>query len=150
MLKKTIILLTVLSLIAVAGSGCARWWYKHYDAEWIVKKIDKRINGLNLNLTDEQKGKLDAVKGKIVEHINLRKDSREKMLKLFNEESVKDTPSIDGLVGAFKENNARRSKDMDEIADRLYEFYLSLDTAQKKKVAEAFKEKVVKCERWIR
>lgn len=149
MLKRTIILSMMLCLIVVAGSGCARWWYKHYDAEWIVKKIDKQTEKLGLNLTDEQKGKLDAVKGKILEHINSRKDTREKMLKLFNEESVKDTPSFDGLVASFKENHAKRSRDIDEIADMLNDFYLSLDSAQKKKVVETLRSKVNKCERWF-
>lgn len=149
MLKRTIILSMMLCLIVVAGSGCARWGYKHYDAEWVVKKIDKRIEKLGLNLTDEQKGKLDAVKGKLVEHVNSRRDTREKMMKLFKEESDKDTPSFDGLVGAFKENHAKRSRDIDEIADMLNDFYLSLDSAQKKKVVETLRSKVNKCERWF-
>ena len=150
MLKKTIILLTVLSLIAVAGSGCARWWYKHYDAEWIVKKIDKRINGLNLNLTDEQKGKLDAIKGKVVGHIDSQKDSRENMLNLLKKEAENDTPELDSLVKSFKGIHAKRSQDLNEIIDMSYELYLSLDNAQKKKVVEALRNKIDKCERWSR
>lgn len=149
MLKRTIILSMMLCLIVVAGSGCARWWYKHYDAEWVVKKIDKRIEKLGLNLTDVQKGKLDAVKGKLVEHVNSRRDIREKMMKLFKEESDKDTPSFDGLVASFKENHAKRSRDIDEIAEMLNDFYLSLDSAQKKKVVETLRSKINKCERWF-
>jgi len=149
--KKSITLFAglIFAFTTVAGTGCARWWYKHYDAEWVVKKIDKRIEKLGLNLTDEQKGKLDSVKGKIVEHINSRRDTREKMMKLFKEESDKDTPSFDGLVASFKENHAKRSRDIDEIADMLNDFYLSLDSAQKKKVVETLRSKVNKCERWF-
>lgn len=150
-MKKTIILFAGLlfAFTSVAGTGCARWWYKHYDAEWIVKKIDKRIEKLDLNLTEEQKVKLNALKGKIVEHVNSRRNTWEKMMKLFKEESDKDTPSFDGLVASFKENHAKRSRGIDEIADLLNDFYLSLDSVQKKKVVEALRSKVNKCERWF-
>ena len=62
------------------------------------------------------------------------------MLSLFKEEVKKEDSDFNGLVKAYKESNNKRKENVDEIVDRLNEFYLSLDNAQKKKVVNALKE----------
>ncbi|MBI4378356.1 MAG: Spy/CpxP family protein refolding chaperone [Nitrospinae bacterium] len=149
-MKRSIILfisLVLFSTIAV-GIGCARWRHRHYDADWITYEIDKKVNKLGLNLTDEQKSKLDGIKGKIVEFTKSRREARKEMLSMFREESAKDVPSFDALIERFKNNSDKRNQDLNGIADILSEFYQGLDDAQKKKVVAAIKEKVDRCEGW--
>jgi len=141
--------LVLLSMV-IAASGCARWGHRYYDAEWVTKKIDERIYKLDLQLTDEQTARLNIVKDKIVEHITSRKDSKANMLSLFKEEVKKEDPDFNGLVKSYKESNHKRKENVDEIVDRLNEFYLSLDNAQKRKIVNAIKEDLDKCKRWAK
>lgn len=151
-MKKSRILFAVFILLftVAASSGCARWWHRHYTAESAVKRIDGFVDKLDLKLTDEQKVKLDAVKAKTADFINSWKDSRVKMLNLFNEEAKKEVPDFSALLKTYKEVNSKRKDGIDELADRFNEFYLSLDNAQKKKVVDALKVEAAKYEKWVK
>jgi len=150
MQKKTSAILSLLAVILAVGfmSGCAGWLYRHHDADWVLKKMDSKIEKLELGLTDVQKAKFEAVKQKVAEHINYRKDSMGKAVKAFNDEAVKETPDFDALVKTVKEINGGRRDGMDVIADSVNEFYQSLDSGQKKKVVSALKEMVERIEKW--
>jgi hypothetical protein len=147
-MRRSILLISLVLFLVAVGTGCAKWRHRHYDADWIIHVIDKEVNRAGLNLTDEQKGKLDAVKGKILEHIHSHRETRKEMLSLFREESAKDVPSFDALVEKFKNTGEKRRQDLSTIADMLNEFYQGLDDTQKKKVVESLKAKVDRCERW--
>src|SRR3990167_278145 len=101
--------LVLLSMV-IAASGCARWGHRYYDAEWVTKKIDERIDKLDLQLTNEQTAKLNIVKDKIVEHITSRKDSKANMLSLFKEEVKKEDPDFNGLGKSYKGSNHMRKE----------------------------------------
>lgn len=150
MLKKTKVLLAVLAAVFLSASvsGCAGMWRKYHEPEYVLKMIDKKVEKLELNLTDVQKAKLEEVKKRVADHMNYRNESMSMALKALNEEAAKDTPDFTPLVKKLKEINATRQGGMDAIAESFNDFYMSLDPAQKKKVAGALKEKAEKIEKW--
>ncbi len=150
MLKKSRVLLAALAAVfmAVSISGCAGWLKRYHDPEWVLKRIDSKVEKLDLNLTDVQKAKLETVKQNVAGHMKYRNDSMTIAIKAFNEEAVKETPDFTPLVKTLKEITGVRRDGMDAIAESFNDFYQSLDTGQKKKVVNALKDKVERIEKW--
>ncbi|MBI5970253.1 MAG: periplasmic heavy metal sensor [Deltaproteobacteria bacterium] len=150
MRKKVRVLLAALAVVfmAVSVSGCAGWWHRRHDADWVLKKMDSKIEKLELGLTDAQKMKFEAVKQKVAEYINYHKDSMGKAVKALNVEAAKETPDFNALVKTVKEINGGKRDGMDAIADSFNDFHMSLDNGQKKKFLNALKEMAEHIEKW--
>lgn len=118
-------------LAAFAGFACSHHRSPEKRAEWIVSKVSSK-----LDLTEEQKSKLDAVKAAVLdlhkEHQADRTQHLEELKAWIMSEKLE--------VTRVKALMAQRQKAMDQNVDRVFgkvsEFHSSLSTEQKKKAVE--------------
>lgn len=122
----------IASLGALVLTGCGR---HHHDpeekAEWVFHKISKK-----LDLTDEQKVKLDAVKAEIMQHHKNHRAEKKQMMNTLITEIQK--PEIDQAV--ILDMVSKHKSHVDEVAPgviaKFSEFHASLSTEQKQKLVK--------------
>ena len=132
----------VASLTAVTLTACGR---HHHDpeekAEWIVHKVSKK-----LDLNDEQKVKLEAVKDEFMRHHDVHKAHKKEMYDKLIAEVVK--PQIDQavLLEMVDQHKTRVEEIAPGVIEKLAVFHASLNQEQKlelKEKLEKFKKRHV-------
>ena len=109
-------------------------------SEFILWRLDKKVE--ELDLSDDQNKKFEAIKAKIKTHFSEGMDYRKAMLDKFHAEMDKDNPDIAGLAESVKEKIKYVSGFVEENLDLFVEFYNSLDEGQKQKVIDSIRDRM--------
>ena len=134
---KTRVLWIALPLVVVLGVGAAAAGYKHHrgyhDPERMVQRISEK-----LELTDEQRQKLNAVKETLVSsRQQMRQERAETINRLIDE--VKK-PALDEaiIMELIDERKARFEKILPRMVEPVIEFHRSLNEVQRQKIVNLF------------
>ena len=150
-----IILLTGFGLVAAYGPWgdsdrgfCSRFHGKGFHSgsrgkeisEFIFWRLDKKV--AELDLSDDQNGRYEAIKTKIKTHFSEGMDDRKIMREEFHAEMEKDNPDIAGLVNSIKTKIKDISGFVEENLDLFVAFYNSLDEGQKRQVIDMIRDRM--------
>ena len=150
-----IMLLTGYGLVAVCGpwggshSGFhprfhSRGFHSGFNnkdfAEFIIWRLDKKV--VELDLTDAQREKYEAIKGNIQTHLEEGMAYRNRMIEEFHAEINKEDPDVKALAETIKKKIEGISGFMEENLNLFVEFYESLDNAQKDRVIDAIRDRM--------
>jgi Spy/CpxP family protein refolding chaperone len=124
------------SLSALAG--CGRHHSPEQKAEWVVSKISKK-----LELTADQKTKLESVKQAYLDVWTAHKDDRAKRLDEVKQMILSDRLDAAKVKSLMGERRKIEDDNFDPVFAKLAEFHASLTPQQKGKIA-AFLDKVAK------
>jgi len=132
-LRKLLIPFTIIaSLTALVLSGCGRHHQDPEDkAEWIVHKVSKK-----LDLNEQQKVKLEAVKTEIMQNYKKHHQNKNQMMDTLLAEIQK--PQIDPsvLMGMVNQHQSRVDEVAPGVINKLVEFHASLTEEQKQKLTK--------------
>jgi hypothetical protein len=114
--------------------------FGHFDKgspEHMLSFLDKRIQSLDLNETQEKKYEeiRAKIKSRLQEHIEDRKAFAEQIQK----EVQRENPDINRMADLVKKRIQAMSSSMDEGLNYFVEFYKQLDDNQKKLIIERFR-----------
>jgi hypothetical protein len=114
--------------------------FGHFDKgspEHVLSLMDKRIQSLDLNETQERKYEeiRAKIKNRLHEHIEDRKAFAERL----QEEVQRENPDIDRMADLVKKRIQTMSSSMDEGLKYFVEFFKQLDDNQKKLIIERFR-----------
>jgi len=146
-----IMLFTAFGLVAARGPcrGFHRGFHPGLHnkdfSEFILWRLDKRVEGLNLS--EAQKGKYEEMKGKIKTRSKEHRDDRKRWMEELQTAMNKQDPDIKALSESAKKRIERFSGFMEGNLDLFVEFYETLDKEQKGKVIATIRKKVKRC--WI-
>lgn len=122
----------IASLGALIMSGCSR---HHHDpaekAEWVVHKISKKMD-----LNDEQKIKLEAVKDELMKHHAEHRQQKRMMLDSLITEVQKPELNQTVLMDMVEHHKTMADKLAPGVIEKLAVFHASLDEEQKTELAE--------------
>lgn len=129
-------------LLAAAGmgalAGCGGQRSPQQKAEWVVSKISRK-----LDLTAEQKTKLEAVKQAYLDVWTAHKADRTKRLEDVKQMILSDRLDPAKVKALMAERRKVEDDNFDPIFAKLAEFHASLTAQQKGKIA-AFLDKAAK------
>ena len=132
MSKKKLLWIAV-PVIAVVGIGVAGAGYKHYHGNHSPDRIVERISD-RLDLTDDQRQKLETVKDAFLQSRQDMRQEREDVINQVIEEIRK--PEIDQarVMELIEKRKSRVDSIARQVLDPVIEFHKSLDEAQREKV----------------
>ena len=120
------------SLGALLVSGCSR---HHHDpaekAEWVVHKISKKMD-----LNDEQKIKLAAVKDELMKHHSEHKQKKHEMLDSLIAEAQKPEMDQNVFLDMIEHHKTMADKVAPGVIEKLVIFHASLNDEQKSELVE--------------
>jgi Spy/CpxP family protein refolding chaperone len=108
--------------------------------EFILWRMDKKV--VELDLTDAQKEKYEAIKGNIQRQLEEGRADRKRIIEKFHAEINKEDPDVKALAETLKKKIEGISGFMEENLDLFVEFYEALDDAQKDRVIDAIRERM--------
>jgi Spy/CpxP family protein refolding chaperone len=119
------------------GRGHHFGYFDKGSPEHMLSFMDKRIQSLDLNKTQEKKYEeiRAKIKSRLYEHIEDRKAFAEQL----REEVQRENPDIDRMADLVKKRIQAMSSSMDEGLKYFVEFYKQLDDNQKKLIIERFR-----------
>ena len=152
--KKYFIVGSIVLLIAlftafglVACRGFHRGFHpglRHKDfPEFVLWRLDKRVEGLNLS--EAQKGKYKEMKGKIETRLKEHREDRKKWMEGLQAAMNKEDPDVKALSESVKKRIERFSGFMEGNLDLFVQFYETLDQEQKEKIMAKIREKMKRC-----
>ena len=122
------------------GRGFHSGFHGKYFSEFILWRMDKRVE--ELDLTDGQKQKYEEIKGKIETQLKEGMADRNRMIEEFHAEINKENPDVGLLAESIKKKIKEISGSMEENLDLFVEFYQALDHTQKDKVMDAIRDRM--------
>jgi len=150
-----ILVLTGFGLVAAYGPWCdsgrgfrpgfhGRGFHSGFHgkdmSEFVLWRLDKKVE--ELDLSDDQNEKYEAIKAKIKTRLSEGMDDRKRMMEEFHAEMDKDTPDIAGLAESVKEKVKDVSVFVEENLDLFVEFYNSLDEGQRQRVIDSIRDRM--------
>jgi hypothetical protein len=118
--------------------------FHHKDvSEFILWRLDKRVEGLNLS--EAQKGKYDEIKGKLETRFKEHRDERKRFMEELQTEMSKEDTDVKVLSESVKKRIERFSGFMEGNLDLFVEFYETLDHEQKEKIMATIRKKMKRC-----
>ncbi len=132
-LRKLLIPFTIIaSLTALVLSGCGRHHQDPEDkAEWIVHKVSKK-----LDLNEQQKVKLEAIKTEIMTNYKKHYHSKTQMMDTLLTEIPKSKINPSLLMDMLKQHQTRVDEVAPGVISKLVEFHASLTDEQKQKLTK--------------
>jgi Spy/CpxP family protein refolding chaperone len=135
----------------VAGCGPCRGFHRGFHpgfhnkdfSEHILRRLDKRVE--TLNLSETQKEKYKEIKGKLETRLKEHMDERKRWMEKIQTEMKKGEPDVKALSESLKKRIERFSGFMEGNLDLFVEFYQNLDKEQKEKIMATVREKM---KRW--
>ena len=135
----------------VAAGGPCRGFHRHFHpgfhnkdfSEFILWRLDKRVEALNLSET--QKGKYEEIKGKIETRIKEHRNDRKRWKEELQTEMNKEDPDVKVLSESFKKRIKRFPGFMEGNLDLFVEFYENLDEEQKERIMATLRKKMNRC-----
>jgi Spy/CpxP family protein refolding chaperone len=140
-----IVLFTGVGLVAARGP-CRGFHpgFHHKDvSEFILWRLDKGVEGLNLSET--QKGKYEEMKGKLETRFKEHRDDRKRWMEELQTAMKKEDPDVKALSESVKKRIERFSGFMEGNLDLFVEFYETLDQEQKEKIMATIRKKMKRC-----
>ena len=135
----------------VAARGPCRGFHRGFHPgfhdkdvlEFILWRLDKRVEGLNLS--EAQKGKYEQMKGKLETRFKEHRDERKRFMEELQTAMKKEDPDVKLLSESVKKRIERFSGFMEGNLDLFVEFYETLDKEQKEKIMAKIREKMKRC-----
>ena len=132
----------------LAGCGPCRSFHRGFHpgfhnkdfSEHILRRLDKRVEALNLS--EAQKEKYEEMKGKLVTRLKEQLDDRKRLMEEIQTEMKKEEPDVKALSESVKKRIERFSGFMEENLDLFVEFYETLDKEQKEKIMATVRKKI--------
>jgi len=112
-------------------------------SEFILWRLDKRVEGLNLS--EAQKGKYEEMKGKLETRLKEHRDDRKRWMEELQTAMKKEDPDVKALSESVKKRIERFSGFMEGNLDLFVEFYETLDQEQKEKIIATIRKKMKRC-----
>jgi hypothetical protein len=111
--------------------------FGHGSPEHVLSFLDKRIQSLDLNETQEKK--YEEIRAKIKSRLHEHIEDRKAFAEQLREEVQRENPDIDRMADLVKKRIQTLSGSMDEGLKYFVEFYKQLDDNQKKLIIERFR-----------
>jgi hypothetical protein len=135
----------------VTGCGPCRGFHRGYHprfhnkdfSEFILRRLDKRVEGLNLS--EAQKKKYEEMKGIIETRLKEHRDDRKRWMEEIQTAMNKEDPDVKVLSESVKKRIEHFSGFMEGNLDLFVEFYETLDQEQKDRIMAAIREKMKRC-----
>lgn len=128
-LMKRIFTLTLMSLVLIGLSVSC----KHKNPEQKAQKITKRI-GKKLELTPEQKEKLEKVKNKMLAVLNQKKSTKEDFNKDVKKLLIQSKMSESEIKSLLDKRRNSIDQALPEVLPEIIDFHASLNDEQKEKL----------------
>jgi protein CpxP len=112
-------------------------------SEFILWRLDKRVEGLNLS--EAQKEKYKEIKEKLETRFKEHRDDRKRFMEELQTAMNKEYPDIKVLSESIKKRIKRFSGFMEGNLDLFVEFYENLDKDQKDKMMATIRKKMKRC-----
>ena len=154
--KKTYFVVAGIVLLTVLFTGCGligargpcRGFHRgfhpefhHKDVlEFILRRLDKGVEGLNLS--EAQKGKYEEMKGKLETRFKEHRDDRKRWMEELQTAMKKEGPDVKVLSESLKKRIERFSGFMEGNLDLFVEFYETLDKEQKEKIMAKIRDRM--------
>lgn len=137
----------------VAARGPCRGFHRGFHPgfhdkdvlEFILWRLDKRVEGLNLS--EAQKGKYEEMKGKLETRFKEHRDERKRFMEELQTAMKKEDPDVKLLSESVKKRIEHFSDFMEGNLDLFVQFYQNLDKEQKEKMMATIRKKMKRC--WI-
>jgi Spy/CpxP family protein refolding chaperone len=137
----------LIALLAGCGGPCGGFHrgfhpgFHHKDfSEFVLRRLDKGVKGLNLSET--QKIKYGEMKAKLETRLKELREERKKWREELQTAMKKDDPDVKALSESVKKRIERFSGFMEGNLDLFVEFYETLDKEQKDKIMAAIRKKM--------
>jgi protein CpxP len=140
-----IVLFTGLGLVAARGP-CRGFHPGLHDRdvlEFILWRLDKRVEGLDLS--EAQKEKYEEMKKKLETRFKEHRDDRKRFMEELQTAMNKEDPDVKVLSESIKKRIERFSGFMEGNLDLFVEFYETLNQEQKDRIMAAIREKMKRC-----
>ena len=136
----------------VAARGPCRGFHRGFHPglhnkdffEFILRRLDKRVEGLDLS--EAQKGKYEEIKGKIETRLKEHMDDRKRLMEELQTAMNKEDPDVKVLSESVKKRIKRFSGFMEGNLDLFVEFYENLDKEQKDRIMATIRKKMKRCQ----
>lgn len=141
-----IVLLMGFELVAARGPcrgfhGGFHPGFHHKDvSEFILWRLDKRVE--ELNLSEAQKEKYKEIKGKLETRLKEHRDDKKRLMEELQTEMNKEDPDVKVLSESVKKRIERFSGFMEGNLDLFVEFYETLDKEQKEKIMAKIRDRM--------
>lgn len=135
-ISRFMVIAVLLSVVAFAASSCGR-----PSPEIVLKRMDKHMEDLELNLTTIQKQKYEDVKKAIEAQMKRTDENIKNAFATLDVDAARDDGNLDNFFKSLNDMHAKREEGLKTILVKAEDFYASLDTAQKKKVVAELKSK---------
>ena len=119
------------------GRGHHFGHFEKGSPEHMLSFLDKRVQSLDLNETQERK--YEEIRAKIKNRLNEHIEDRKVFAEQLREEVQRENPDIDLMAEHVKKRIQAMSSSMDEGLKYFVEFYKQLDDNQKKMIIERFR-----------
>jgi len=147
----------VLFIMLLAGfgllEGCApcRGFHRGFHpgfhnkdfSEHILRRLDKRVEALNLS--EAQKEKYKQIRGKLETRLKEHMNDRRRWMEEIQTEMKKEEPDVKALSESIKKRMKRFPDFMEGNLDLFVEFYGTLDKEQKDKILSTIRKKMKRC-----
>jgi Spy/CpxP family protein refolding chaperone len=130
---KTRVLWIALPLVVVLGVGAAAAGYKHHGGHHSPERMVQRISD-RLELTDEQRQKLDAVKEALVSSRQEMRQERAETISRLIDEVKKPALDEEVMMELIDERKTRLEKILLRIIEPMIAFHSSLNEQQRQKI----------------
>jgi len=132
----------------LAGCGPCRSFHRGFHpgfhkkdfSEQILRRLDKRVEALNLS--EAQKEKYREIKGQLVTRLKEHRDDRKRLMEEIQTEMKKGEPDVKVLSESIKKQIKRFPDFMEGSLDLFVEFYQTLNKEQKDKIISAMRKKM--------
>jgi hypothetical protein len=135
----------------VAAWGPCRGFHKGFHpglhkkdfSEFILWRLDKRVEGLNLS--EAQKRKYEEMKGILETRLKEHREDRKRWMEEIQTAMNKEDPDVKVLSESVKKRIEHFSDFMEGNLDLFVEFYETLDQEQKDRIMATIREKMKRC-----
>ena len=135
----------------LAGCGPCRGFHRGFHpgfhnkdfSEHILRRLDKRVEALNLS--EAQKEKYKDIKGKLETRLKEHMIDKKRFMEEIQTEMKKGEPDVKALSESIKKQLKRFPDFMEGNLDLFIEFYETLDKEQKDKIMAKIQKKMKRC-----
>jgi len=135
----------------LAGCGPCRRLHRRFHpgfhnkdfSEHILRRLDKRVEALNLS--EAQKEKYKEIKGKLETRLKEHMNDRKRLMEEIQTEMKKGEPDVKALSESIKKQMRRFPDFMEGNLDLFIQFYETLDKGQKDKIISTMRKRMKRC-----
>ncbi len=135
----------------LAGCGPCRGFHRGFHPgfhnknfpEFILQRLDKRVEALNLS--EAQKEKYKEIRGKLETRLKEHMDDTKRWMEEIQTEMKKEEPDVKALSESIKKQINRFPSFMEGNLDLFIGFYETLDKEQKDKILSTIRKKMKRC-----